>query len=178
MSPAASAAGAAENANPQAQRPPSPWPPPPLPAAGLGAPAPLCEEGAPSRRAPLRRGPVRWHLGLLRTGLLPAWVAMLCVYTCVPLRAVRVQSPGPQPFRRCKAFHKFKSIRNNEPSFPQLTSPHLPWKLMENQSFEINHKIESFSSRHPCWLVVNTFLKEFFGKSPLGNSFKVQKENK
>ena len=49
---------------------------------------------------------------------------------------------------------------------------------MENQSFEINHKIESFSSRHPSWLVVNTFLKEFFCKSPLGNSFKVQKENK
>lgn len=161
MSPAASAAGAAEDANRQARRPC-------LPRGrrrlcrprGSGLRAPLCEEGAPSRRAPRRRRPRRWRLGLLRPSLLPGvGGSALCADACVPCKVVRAQSPGPQPFCGCKAFHKFnKSICNNEPSFPQFTfSP--PWKLMKNQSFEINHKTESFSSRHPYWLVVNTFLK-------------------
>lgn len=83
MSPAASAAGAAEDATRQARRPC-------LPRGrrrlcrprGSGLRAPLCEEGAPSRRAPRRRRPRRWRLGLLRPSEPVGWQCFVCRRLC------------------------------------------------------------------------------------------------
>lgn len=39
---------------------------------------------------------------------------------CVLHRAVDMQSIGPWPLHKFKAFHKFKSVHNIKPSLPQL----------------------------------------------------------
>lgn len=145
VSPAASAAGTRKTREPPgAAALPSPWLALCRPGA-QGSRAPLCEEGAPSQRAPRRPRPRRWRLGLLPAeGLVPrrGWQCFVCRRLC-SVQTVRAQPPGHSPFVDVKPFISLIRVFVIMSHHP-LSSLFPPWKLMKNQSFEINHKMNLF----------------------------------